>query len=233
MIAQVASEGTTEALGVLQDVLEYLGTIAFAISGALVAARNRMDLAGVIVMACIVGVGGGTVRDLLLGQDPVFWVGSPTFILVAGVTAIAAIPLQRAGLIDLGERYNLITLTDAAGMALFVITSANVALHVGASPLSAAIIGVIGGVGGGIIRDILANTVPEVLSNGEFYATAAFVGALLYVGLLELDLDPNAVFWIPIAVIFGIRVLSITRGWGLPKVTLTSRDDEMPTEPDR
>ncbi|WP_158412363.1 trimeric intracellular cation channel family protein [Ilumatobacter nonamiensis] len=220
LIAQAAADGTTEVLGVLQDVLEYAGTIAFAISGAMLAARKRMDIAGVVVMGCIVGVGGGTLRDLLLGEVPVFWVASPTFILVAALTAIAAIPLHRAGMIQWSERYNLIVLSDAAGMALFVITSANVAFLAGASPISAAILGVIGGVGGGIIRDLLANEVPDVLRNGEYYATAAFVGALLYVALVELDLDPRAVFWIPIAVIFGIRVLSISRGWGVPVLSL-------------
>ncbi len=225
-VAVLAQSSTTdEALGILQDVLEYLGTVAFALSGALLAARTRMDIAGVVVMGCIVGVGGGTMRDVLLGEVPVFWVDSPTFIFIAAATSILAVPLHRLGMIRRGERYNLITLSDAAGMALFVITSANVAISAGASPISAAILGVIGGGGGGVFRDLLADRVPDVLRNGEFYATAAFAGALLYVGLIELDLDPRAVFWIPIGVIIGIRVLSIARGWGLPILVLDPEDD--------
>jgi uncharacterized membrane protein YeiH len=225
VLAQSAAEATEEVLGVLQTGLEYAGTVAFAISGALVAGRKRMDVAGVVALACIVGVGGGTIRDVLLGQTPVFWVRSPAFVLVAAITALLTIPLHRYGAIGWGERFHIIRMSDAAGMALFVVISASVAIEVGASPISAAIVGVIGGIGGGIIRDVLANQVPDVLHNGEFYATAAFIGALLYVGLLELDADPTAVFWIPILVIFGIRVVSLHRGWGVPTVALGADED--------
>jgi uncharacterized membrane protein YeiH len=228
VLAQSASEATEDVLGFLQTGLEYAGTIAFAISGAMLAGRKRMDVAGVVALACIVGVGGGTIRDLLLGETPVFWVESPAFVLVAAITALLTIPLHRYGAIQWGERYHVVRLSDAAGMALFVIVSASVAIDVGASPLSAAIVGVIGGIGGGIIRDVLANEIPEVLRNGEFYATAAFLGALLYVGLLELDVEPVAVFWIPILVIFGIRVLSLYRGWGMPTVSLDGDGDRAP-----
>jgi len=231
-VAVFAGEGsgaTAEVLGVLQDVLEYTGTVAFAISGALLAARKRMDVAGVVALGCIVGVGGGTMRDLLL-EDPVFWVESPTFVLVAAVAALLAVPMHRAGVIQLGERYNLVTLTDAAGMAIFVIVSANIALRAGASPISAAILGVIGGTGGGVLRDLLAGEVPDLLRNGEFYATAALAGALLYVGLLEADLDPIAVFWIPIVAIFGVRMLSVVWGWAVPTMALEPRGEDPPSQ---
>jgi uncharacterized membrane protein YeiH len=230
-VAVVTGEGssaTAEVFGALQDVLEYTGTVAFAISGALLAARKRMDVAGVVALGCIVGVGGGTMRDLLLGDEPVFWVESPTFVLVAAVTALLAVPMHRAGVIQAGERYSLITLTDAAGMAIFVIASANIALRAGASPISAAILGVIGGTGGGVLRDLLAGEVPDLLRNGEFYATAALAGALLYVGLLEADLDPIAVFWIPIVVIFGVRMLSVVRGWAVPIMAIEPHEGDPP-----
>lgn len=230
VVAQSAAETTDEVLGVLQTGLEYAGTVAFAISGALLAGRKRMDVAGVVALGCIVGVGGGTIRDLLLGETPVFWVRSPAFVLVAAVTSLLTLPLHRYGAIQWGERFHVIRLTDAAGMALFVIIGASVAIEVGASPVSAAIVGVIGGIGGGIIRDLLANQIPDVLRNGEFYASAAFVGALLYVAMIELELDPTAVFWIPIVVIFGIRVVSVQRGWGVPTVALGADDQD--TGPD-
>jgi uncharacterized membrane protein YeiH len=149
------------------------------------------------------------------------------------VTALVTVPLHRAGAIQWGERYNLITLSDAAGMALFTITSTDVAFRAGASMISAAIVGVIGGIGGGIIRDVLADEIPEVLRNGELYATAAFAGALLYAGLLEANVDPVAVLWIPIAVIFGIRIVSIARGWGVPIVGLGPDEPGGPPDPGR
>ena len=102
-------------------------------------------------------------------------------------------------------------------MALFVITGTNVALSAGANDFSAAIIGTISGVGGGMIRDVLANQIPGVLKSGHLYATAAFAGALLYVLILSFSVSPVIALWIPALTIFGLRMLSLHYGWGLPK----------------
>jgi len=220
-VAQAASEDPLgAALGIVQPTLEYAGTIAFAVSGALLAARKRMDLVGVVVLGCIVAVGGGTVRDLLL-QQPVFWVTSPTFVIVAAVVAMATLPLHRQKIIQFSRHLNMMSISDAAGMALFVITGTNVALQADASPIAAALVGVIAGVGGGMIRDVLAMEIPDVLRNGQFYASAAFIGAVLYVLLLELPVSALALFWLPILVIFTIRIYSLRRGWGVPTVSLS------------
>ena len=219
-----SSETVEEALGVVQTILQYGGTIAFAISGALVALRHRMDVVGVVLLGAIVAVGGGTIRDLLV-QDPIFWIQSLAFVVVGALTALATIPLARSGTIKALEQYNLISMTDAAGLALFVITGTNVALSAGADDFAAAIIGVISGVGGGIIRDILANKIPDVLTNGQLYASAAFIGAILYVLLLQTSLSPLVVVWIPIILIFVLRALSILRGWGVPKFRLKRKND--------
>ncbi|GLI27884.1 membrane protein [Agromyces rhizosphaerae] len=211
-----ASDSVSTALAVVQASLEYAGTVAFAISGAVAAGRKQMDLVGVIVLACIVSVGGGTVRDLLLGSTPVFWVQNPTFLLVGAITALVVVPLTRTRAIDLLRRYRIVQLSDAAGMALFVVVGTNVAIQAGANPVGAAIIGVIAGVGGGIIRDMLANEIPDVLRGGQFYITAALVGALVYVLLLELDVPELVVFWVPIVIIPTIRIVSVLTGWGVP-----------------
>ena len=219
-VAQATSDDPLAAsLGIVQPILEYAGTIAFAVSGALLAARKRMDLVGVLVLGCIVAVGGGTARDVLL-QQPVFWVTSPTFVLVAAVVAVATLPLHRRGIIQFGQRFNLMSISDAAGMALFVITGTNVALQADASHVAAVLVGVIAGVGGGMIRDVLAMEIPDVLRNGQFYASAAFIGAVLYVLLLELPVSPLALFWLPILVIFAIRIFSLRRGWAVPTASL-------------
>lgn len=217
LVAQASADETvTDALGALQNILQYLGTIAFAISGALVAGNKRMDLAGVVVLGSIVAVGGGTLRDLLL-QQPVFWVADPTFAVVGAVAALVTIPLFNRGVVKTLQDYRLVDLFDAAGLALFVITGTNVALSAGADNLSSAIIGTISGVGGGIIRDVLAGEIPSVLKSGYLYATAAFAGALLYVLLLELSISPLVALWLPVLAIFSLRMLSLHYGWGVPK----------------
>lgn len=221
----VSEQSIKDALGVLQDVMEYAGTIAFAISGALVAGRKHMDVVGVIVLGTIVAVGGGTARDLLLGNFPVFWVDNPTFVVVGALVALATIPLFKTGTIAVMQHYNLVQISDAAGVALFVVTGTNVALAAGADSLAAAVVGVIAGVGGGIIRDLMANKIPDVLTNGQFYASAAFLGAVLYVLLLQTSLSPFVSIWIPIITIFGIRLLSIIFGWGVPKFKIDKDTD--------
>jgi len=223
----VNGDPISSALGVIQIVMEYAGSVAFAISGAVAAGRKKMDLVGVVVLACIVAVGGGTMRDLLLGELPVFWVDNPTFLLVGAVTALIVVPLTRTRALDLLHRYQIVQVSDAAGMALFVVVGTNVAIAAGADSVAAAIIGVISGVGGGIIRDVLANDVPDVFRSGQFYATAALVGAGVYVLLLEFDLDKIVVFWVPIVIILTIRLGTLFLGWGVP----TFRYGAPPTEP--
>ena len=221
-LGQASTDQTvTEALGALQTILQYVGTVAFGISGALVAGQKKMDLVGVVALGCIVAVGGGTTRDLLLGLDPVFWVNDATYILVGAAAAALTVPLFKTGAVQALQQYNLVQFFDAAGMALFVITGTNVALSAGAGDFSAAIIGVIAGVGGGIIRDVLAGQIPGVLKSGHLYATAAFAGALLYVLLLQLSISPTVALWLPAFAIFAIRMLSLHYGWGIPKFDAT------------
>ncbi len=215
-MSSAASDSVSTALAIVQTSLEYAGTVAFAISGAVAAGRKQMDLVGVVVLACIVSVGGGTVRDLLLGNTPVFWVANPTFLLVGAVTALIVVPLTRTRALDLLRRYRIVQVSDAAGMALFVVVGTNVAIQAGADPIAAAIVGVIAGVGGGIIRDMLANEIPDVLRGGQFYITAALIGALVYVLLLELDVPELVVFWVPIVIILAIRIVSVFTRWGVP-----------------
>ena len=222
-VLALSTDGLEQAGELLQTVLEYAGTIAFAISGALVAARKRMDLVGVVVLGVIVAVGGGTTRDLLLGQVPVFWVDDPTFVVVAAVTSLVTIPLVNTGTMAAIQRFRVVAISDAAGMALFVVTGTTVALEVGADWIAAPIVGVIAGVGGGIIRDALAGEIPDVLKNGQFYASAALVGALLYEGMLQVGVNSLFAVWVAVACIFLIRAVSVWLGWGVPVFAV---DDE-------
>ena len=155
-------------------------------------------------------------RDLFL-ELPLFWMDDPEFVLVGAVAAALTIPLFQIGAVQALQSYRLVDSFDAAGMALFVITGTNVALSAGANDFSAAIIGTISGVGGGMIRDVLANQIPGVLKSGHLYASAAFAGALMYVLILSLSVSPAIALWLPALTIFGLRMLSLHYGWGLPK----------------
>ncbi|WP_062290795.1 trimeric intracellular cation channel family protein [Demequina phytophila] len=216
------------ALGTLRVVLEYLGTVAFAISGAVAASRRRMDLVGAVVLASLVAVGGGTMRDLLLRQ-PVFWIENPTLVLVAIATALAIAPFARRR--DLGAlaRHRIVEYSDAAGLAIFVVIGTGIALDAGANPVAAMIVGVANGVGGGILRDLFSAQVPEVFWNGQLYATAALGGAFTLWALWALGMAPLVVFWVPLLVILALRALSLTRGWGVPTVAVVQKR-ELQTE---
>lgn len=216
--------GIINLLGVLQTTMEYTGTVAVAISGAIAAGRQRMDVAGVVALACVVPVGGGTVRDLILGR-PAFWVSNPSFIVVAAVVALVVIALARTPVLDFLDRYQIVEIFDAAGMALFVIVGTNIALAAGANNVSAVILGVITGVGGGFLRDIVADQIPDVLRNGQIYASAALGGGCMYVILVEFDLNVLAAFWIPIIVIFAARMLALNLGVAIPTFDYPSAGD--------
>jgi uncharacterized membrane protein YeiH len=191
-VAEAAqSERSIEgSIGDVRTVLLYAGTIAFAISAALLAGRRRMGMFAVVVFGVIVANGGGTTRDVLLGDFPVFWVDDPSTLIVAALAAAATIPLFRIGLIGAMQRFDLVRFFYTVGLALFTIIGTNAALDAGAGAISAVVVGMISGVGGGIIRDTIAERIPEVLASGHSYASAAAAGAALEVALLETSMSP-------------------------------------------
>ena len=202
------------------DVLQIVGTIAFAISGVLVAGGRKMDWFGVVVLGVIVAVGGGTLRDLLLGA-PVFWIESPWFVVLAAATALVTVALVSIPQVHLTTLHyrNLRLLSDALGLAVFAALGTQKALDMGTSGFVAITMGVITGIFGGIMRDILANRPPAVLYGG-IYALAALVGCAMFVVLSETSVSPVVVLWISVAVILVLRVVAIVRHWSLPEVTV-------------
>jgi len=203
---------------------ETIGVAVFALTGALVAARKGMDPFGFALLAIVTGVGGGTLRDLLIGTRPVFWVGDPSDVLVCIVVAGAVFLLgpARVAALDGGRRGHMLLWADALGLALFAIVGTNRALAAGVPPLSAVALGTVTATFGGITRDILAGTTPLVLRK-EIYVTAAALGAAVMVGLRTLGLDAIA----PVAgfgAAFSLRTLAILRGWSLP--VFPKRDGE-------
>jgi uncharacterized membrane protein YeiH len=201
------------------NISQVVGTIAFAVSGALAAGRRKMDWFGVVVLAVLVAVGGGSLRDMLLGLTPVFWVQSIWFVLLAGITALVVIPLNR---LKFNYR-NYLMLSDALGLAVFAVLGTQTALAVGTHAFVAVIMGVITGVFGGILRDVLANRDVSILYGG-FYASAALIGCTTYVLLLQTPILPLLVLWISMGVILVFRLIAIYRNWSLPEFNLEAED---------
>lgn len=191
--------------------LDLLGVAVFAVSGALAAGRKGMDLLGVIVIAALTAIGGGTVRDVLLDRHPIFWIADPVYLLVilaaAGATLVYARWRPPPG--------NLLLFADAAGLALFTLLGAQIAEKSGLSPIIVVLMGTMTGSAGGVLRDILSAEIPLILRR-DIYATAAIVGASFYLLAQSLGLTRDWSFAIGLAVVMGLRVYAIGRGWRLP-----------------
>lgn len=197
--------------------LEAAGVAVFALTGALVAARKGMDPFGFILLATVTGVGGGSLRDLLLGRI-VFWVRDPSDVLVCSAVALCAwgLAYARPGTLDGWAGKRLLIWADAAGMALFAVAGTLKALDVGISPLSAIALGAMTATFGGILRDILAGDRPMVLWSRDFYVTAAAGGAGVTALLSGLDVAAPLVTTGGLAAGFGLRAGSILFGWSFP-----------------
>lgn len=183
--------------------LGLLGVAVCAITGVLEAGRKQIDLFGVVVIALVAALGGGTLRDILLAR-PVFWVADHAYLLAALLAGLATFALAR--LVRLPARLFLIP--DALGLALFTILGTRIALELDTHWLVASLMGVVTGVFGGILRDVLCNEVPLVFS-GELYATAAWSGALLLIVTRAADLHGAYVVLAPTAAVFLIRMAGI------------------------
>lgn len=199
--------------------LEAAGVVVFALTGALVAARKRMDPFGFILLATVTGVGGGTLRDLLLDRR-VFWIEAPADVMLCATVALAAwaVAYARPGMLDGWGAARLLIWADAAGLALFAVVGAQKGLAAGVPALSAIAFGAVTATFGGIIRDILAGDRPMLLWSRDFYVTAAAAGAAATVGLAQTGLDPRLVMLGGLAAGFGLRAGSLLLGWSFPKL---------------
>lgn len=196
----------------------WAGVAVFALTGALVAARKNMDPFGFALLATVTGLGGGTLRDLLLGADPIFWVVDPTDVLICVAVSLATFLFgSRAGWLTRREQAGSVLLwADAMGLALFAALGAQKALAAGAHPFSAVALGAITATFGGIIRDLLAGETPLVLHR-EIYVTAAAAGAATVVLARAGGLDVSLEMLLGFAVAFGLRGAAILYGWSLPQ----------------
>jgi uncharacterized membrane protein YeiH len=198
-----------DGLAPLLTVLDYAAVAVFGATGALAAARRKHDIVTFGFFAAVTGVGGGTLRDLLIGA-PVFWVGRPEYLVVC-IAAAAAVWVFGWG--RRGER--LLTWLDAAGMAAYAVVGALKATSLGMPPLTAIVMGVLTATFGGIIRDVLAGE-PSVLLRRELTITPVLLGASVFVGLEALDVQFAWAAAAGVAVAFAVRAGAIVFGWQMP-----------------
>jgi len=190
--------------------LDLMGVVVFAISGALVASRKEMDLIGFGLMASLTGVGGGTLRDLLLGR-PVFWIGEPLPVVICLVVAVTV--FFTAHLFQ--RRFTILLWADGLGIALYGVIGAELATLNGAGPLVAIVMGMMTATFGGLLRDVICNETPLILRK-EIYATCAAAAAATYIGLTEFGVPTGLAGIAGFVVGFGLRAAAIIRGIGLP-----------------
>lgn len=198
----------------MNDLLFYLdifGVIVFALSGALMAGRYQLDPFGVVVLASVTAVGGGTIRDVIL-QTPVFWVEKPYYLYVILMTAILTIVLIRQPK-RIPKRFLLIA--DALGLALFAVLGTQKALYLGAPIPVAVVLGTITGIAGGMIRDVLCNVIPMILRE-EIYALAAMLGGSLFILLRSLNWSDTHAMTVSISAALTLRLAAIYWHVSLP-----------------
>lgn len=188
----------------LLTLLFILGISVEAITGAIAASRKKMDFFGVIIIACIAGLGGGTLRDLLFNGHPLIWVAEPYYLLITSIAAVATIILAPSIL----RIMRLFLILDALGLATFVILGTQKAIDLGMPTSICFISGMITGISGGMLRDILCNDIPLVLRR-EIYALIALAGSILYLLLVKTHLLHPLVVGVTLSFTFGLRVIAI------------------------
>ena len=204
----------------MEFLLYWVGLAAVAVNaltGVLDAGRKQMDLVGVVMVGTATALGGGTVRDILL-QRPVFWLSDQIYLIVAVATTLIIFFAVRG--LRLPPRLFLIP--DAIGLALFTAVGTQIALQAGAPWLAASLLGVITGVVGGVVRDVLCNEVPLIFVRGELYATAAWIGSLALIGLQSLGVSAIIAAWAGMATVLAVRLAAMAFKITLP--TYSSRE---------
>jgi len=198
----------------LLTTIEIAATLVFAISGLIEAVHKRMDVVGVFAVAFVTAFGGGTVRDVLLDRRPLFWVQHQEYVwLVLALTLIAP-PLLR--LIRHQWTHRAMQVTDALGLGLFSVSGASLALAAGLPLIVVVLMGVITGVFGGVMRDVLCNEIPLVFHDHCPYALCAFVGGWAFLGANALGAEPLMAFAIGGGVATGLRLLALAWDWRIP-----------------
>lgn len=193
--------------------IDLLGTGVFAISGALTAYDKKLDFFGISAVAFITALGGGTLRDVLIGSTPVAWMTNTSYLLIIFVGILFAL-LFRGYVMKLKKT---LFLFDTIGIAVFTILGLQKSLNIGLDPIIAIMMGMVSAVFGGVIRDIVCNEIPLIFRK-EIYALACLIGGASYYFLIYLAFDEGWSTLAAVILIFIIRTLSVKRKWQLPRI---------------
>ena len=195
------------------EVITVCGTFSFAVSGAFAAMQKRLDVFGVLIIAFATSVGGGTLRDILLGDTPVFWLKNANYSLLILVTAITAMIFWK----KIKSLKITLFLFDSLGLGFFTIVGLEKGLAYDLSPGICVALGTVTGCFGGITRDILLNNIPLIFRK-EIYATACIVGGLMYLLLSYFNVDETIVKVVSVSVVFVIRIVAVRFNLVLPRI---------------
>ncbi len=192
--------------------MDLLGTAVFAISGTIVSRNQGLDFFGALVIAFVTAVGGGTLRDILIGSTPVGWMLDLNYVLAIACGVILAIIFGKS----IAKWNKTMFFFDAIGIGLFTILGLEKTLGLGLGPVIALIMGMVSAVFGGVVRDVLANRIPLIFRS-EIYATACLAGGLLYLLLTLSDMSRTLAMSLSIILIFTIRILAVKKRWNFPE----------------
>jgi len=195
------------------QIIDILGTIAFAISGVLVALNKKMDPFGVFIIAFVTAVGGGTLRDILIGQVPVSWMTSMTYVYVVFGATVFAIVFRK----KINYLRTSLFLFDTIGIGLYTVVGIEKGISAGLHPIICVTLGTMTACFGGVIRDILCNEIP-VIFRKEIYATACILGGVTYFVFRELPIDNNLVFVFAGLVVIIVRLIAVKFKISLPSL---------------
>ena len=201
-------------LSTLLKVIEVLGIVACACSGFIEARRREMDLVGVFMVGFVTAFGGGTLRDLLLDQRPLFWVERQEYVLLIFVLALVVTPFMRH--LSSGRAEKIILVADALGLGLFSVLGTSIAEDAKMPLFVCVMMGVITGIFGGVLRDVLCNEIPMVMRRGQLYATCAFFGSWVSLILDKMDAPEGITLGAGIAVTCVMRLLAVRFDLKLP-----------------
>jgi uncharacterized membrane protein YeiH len=204
----------------LLHILFLIAIVVEAMTAALVAGRREMDWLGVCLLGCVTALGGGSMRDVLLGNTPLTWVQHPHYLLLTGGAALCTIAVARY----MHKLRNIFLVLDAIGLVVFTVIGCNVAIGLDLPFVVVIASGMITGCVGGVLRDLLCNTIP-LLFRAELYATVSIITGILYVGSETLGLNHDLGMGIAMFIGLSLRLLAIRFSWGMPKFIYSGNMD--------
>ncbi|MCF0254379.1 MAG: trimeric intracellular cation channel family protein [Duodenibacillus sp.] len=192
---------------------DFLGIVAFAFAGILAAEGKKVDPVGVFVLAFTTAFGGGLVRDVIIDNRPFYWMAHEEYVWMTLVLSLFAPQIIRRLRDDFA--YAVFIWSDAIGLGFFAVGGTALSLQSGMPMLASTMLGVCTGVFGGLVRDVFLNRMPMVLSDGQPYASAAFIGCWLYIGMLWVDIESSLALWIATVFIVAVRMFTWYRGMSI------------------